>query len=116
MTALPATTRAALAKILGELGSCDPARRDLAARNAHRLVTHHGTTWRRVLNPPAIEKRLPELGTWRRTVKLCLAHPMALKQWEAVFLKDLPEFRRLSVRQRYVLKQIADRVLGADRT
>ena len=75
------------------------------------LVKLRGISWRDVVEPPAIEKSLPELGTWRQTVAQCLEQPGALKPWEIGFLRDLPAFRRLSTKQRYCLKEIADRVL-----
>jgi hypothetical protein len=51
-------------------------------------------------------------GTWRTTVAECLSHPGSLRKWEIGFLQDLPEFHRISVKQRYVLQEIARRVLG----
>ena len=112
MTALPATQRAKLAKVLALLGSDHAGERDAAALAAHRLVTQAGLTWQHVIKPPAIERALPELGTWRQTVAECLAQPGSLRPWEVGFLRDLPGFRRLSVKQRSCLKEIADRVLG----
>ena len=111
MSALPATDRSKLAKLLGMLGSDHAGERDAAALAAHQLVTQAGLSWRQIVSPPAIEKPLPELGTWRATVAECLARPGSLRPWELGFLRDLPQFRRLSVKQRYVLKEIADRVL-----
>jgi predicted component of type VI protein secretion system len=111
MSGLPQTQRTKLAKLLAMLGSDHAGERDAAALAAHRLVTQAGITWRQVVTPPAIEKALPELGTWRTTVNECLAHRGALRAWEVKFLEDLPGFRRLSTKQRYCLKEIADRVL-----
>jgi hypothetical protein len=39
-----------------------------------------------------------------------------LSRTRAQFIADLPGFRRISTKQRYVLKEIADRVLGGDPT
>lgn len=111
MKALPATDCTKLAKLLALLGSNCPGERDAAALAAHRLVQRAGLSWQQVLRPPPIEKKLPELGTWRQTVRDCLARPGDLRPWERSFLTDLPDFRRLSAKQRYVLKEIADRVL-----
>ena len=116
MTVLPATSRTKLAKLLGMLGSDHPGERDVAALAAHRLVTQAGLAWRQVVTPAAVEKPLPELGTWRTTVKECLARPGSRRPWEVKFLHDLPGFRRLSVKQRYVLSEIADRVLKREAT
>ena len=114
MSALPAADRAKLGKLLGLLGSDHPGERDAAGLAAHRLITRAGLTWPQVIKPPAVERALPELGTWRQTVVECLAQPGSLRPWEVGFLRDLPGFRRLSVKQRYVLKEIADRVLRRD--
>lgn len=107
----PEALRTKLAKLLGMLGSDHAGERDAAALAAHRLVQQAGVTWQQVMKPPPVEKRLPELGTWRQTVRACLECPDALRPWELGFLRDLPKFPRLSVKQRYVLKAIADRVL-----
>ena len=105
--------RGHLAKLLALLGSDHAGERDAAGLAAHRFITTRGLTWPEALAPvPAAERRLPELGTWRETVRQCLARPGSLRPWEVGFLRDLPAFRRLSVKQRYVLKEIADRVLG----
>ena len=112
MSALPAPARAKLAKALALLGSDHSAERDAAGLAAHRIVTGSGLSWRQVIEPAPVEKKLPELGTWRQTVADCLARPGSLRVWEAGFLRDLPGFRRISVKQRYCLKTIADRVLN----
>jgi len=111
MTALLAAERARLAKTLALLASDQPGEVQAAAAAACRIVHAAGVTWAQVLKPPPVEKPLPELGTWRATVADCLARPGSLRPWEAGFLRDLPGFRRLSVKQRYVLREIADRVL-----
>jgi hypothetical protein len=56
--------------------------------------------------------RAPEIGRWHATVQMCLSHPSALRLWESSFLRDLPGFERIYIKQRYVLKAISDRVLG----
>lgn len=109
--ALSAADCGKLAKILGLLGSDRPGERDAAALAAHRFVQQRGIAWRDVLNSPRVEHKLPELGSWRGTCRACLARPDLLRRWERGFLEDLPKFRRLSVKQRYVLREIADRVL-----
>ncbi len=109
--ALPKADRAKLGKLLSLLGSDHAGERDAAALAAHRLVVQRGLTWRQVVEPPVVEKVLPMLGTWRATVAKLLERPHQLRPWERSFLTDLPAFRRLSTKQRYVLKEIADRVL-----
>jgi hypothetical protein len=115
MSALQPPDRARLAKLLGPLGSNHAGERDAAGLAAHRLLRQLGLTWERALEPVAVVKKLPELGTWRQTVAACLERKGSLRNWEIGFLHDLPGFRRLTVKQRYVLKEIANRVLSADR-
>ena len=115
MNTLAKAERSRLAKILELLGSDHAGERDAAALAAHRFVQQRAMRWRDVVEPAAIEKHLPELGTWRQTAAACLERRGSLRPWEAGFLADLPGFRRLSVKQRYALKTIADRVLGAVR-
>lgn len=115
MTAtLTAADQSKLAKLLGLLGSNHAGERDAAGLAAARFLRDRNLTWAQVLKPAAIEKRLPEIGTWRTTVALCLVRHGSLRPWEVSFLRDLPGFRRLSTKQRYVLKEIADRVLGTE--
>jgi hypothetical protein len=114
MNALAKADRAKLAKVLGLLDSDREGEALAAARAAARLVKQRGIGWAQVLEPPPIEKTLPELGTWRQTVARCLERPGSLRSWEVGFLRDLPGFRRLSGKQRYCLKEIADRVLSRE--
>ncbi len=108
---LPAATRKKLAKLLGMLGSDHAGERDSAGLAAVRLMRQSGLSWQQILSPPPPEHPIPERGTWRETVRQCLARPGSLRPWEVGFLRDLPQFRRLSTKQRYCLKEIADRVL-----
>ena len=48
--------------------------------------------------------RLPALAERQRS----------LRAWERGFVADLPRFRRLSFKQRYILNEIASRILGAE--
>jgi hypothetical protein len=113
MTALPATDRQRLAKLLGLLGSDHSGERDAAGLAAQRLLRERGLTWGDVLTPQSVEHKAPELGTWRATARQCLERSSSLRAWECGFLADLPKFRRLSTKQRYCLAEIARRVLGA---
>jgi hypothetical protein len=112
MTALSTPDRTRLVKLLGMCGSEHAGERAAAGVAADRLLRDRGLTWADALNLPVVERKLPELGTWRQTVRECLAQPGSLRRWEVGFLRDLPGFQRLSVKQRYCLKEIADRVLG----
>jgi hypothetical protein len=112
MTGLAQADRTKLVKLLALLGSDHAGERDAAGMAAHRLLKQRGMTWEDALSPRAVERRLPEMGTWRRTVALVLESGRYIRPWEREFLTDLPKFRRLSVKQRYVLSEIAKRVLG----
>jgi hypothetical protein len=112
MKALDVSTRLRLTKLLGGLGSDDPAKRERAALAAHRLITQTGLSWAKVLRPPPVDRRLPQHGKWRETVAKLLDHPEQSNNIECAFLADLSRFRRISMRQRYWLQTIADRVLG----
>jgi hypothetical protein len=111
MSELSPADRARLAKLLCQLSSNHAGERDAAALAAHRMVVQAGLPWPQIIEPQAIEKPLPKLGTWRATVAACLARPCALRPWKLKFLRDLPGFRRLSVKQPYAPNAIADRVL-----
>lgn len=97
------------------VATTDAAERDATSMAARRILDAHGMSWGDALNSPIPEKPLPELGVWRQTCKILLEQPKALREWERTFLADLPLFRRLSTKQRYCLKTIADRVLGPGR-
>ena len=112
MSALAEPDRTRLVKLLGLLGSDHAGERDAAGLAAIRLLKQHGVTWEDALSPRAVERRLPETGTWRRTVSRILESGRYIRPWERAFLTDLPNFRRLSVKQRYVLTEVAKRVLG----
>jgi len=111
MTALARADRAKLAKLLALLGSDQAGEVAAAGAAAHRFVQQRGLDWCEILQPLTIEAKPPELGTWRTTTAACLARPSSLRPWELRFLSDLPGFRRLSVKRRYVLSKIAARVL-----
>jgi hypothetical protein len=107
--------RVRLAKLLSMLGSDHAGERDNAGLAASRLIRQREITWEQVLDPPPVERRLPEYGTWRTTCTKLMARPRALRPWERTFVADLPKFPRISVKQRYFLNEIAQRVLGEDR-
>jgi hypothetical protein len=103
---------ARLAKLLSLLGSSHAGERDSAGLAAERLVRQRGLTWQQVLSPPVVEKPTPKIEPWRRTVDRCLERQGSLRVWEKGFLRDLAGFRKLSVKQRSCLQDIADRVLS----
>lgn len=93
------------------LGSTHSGERDAAGLAAHRLIVASGLTWRQILDPPPVERRMSEFCTWRQTVAQCLERHGSLRPWEVTVLRNLPKFRRLSTKQRYCLEEIADWVL-----
>jgi hypothetical protein len=109
--ALPATDRAKLAKLLALLGSTHPGERDAAGLAAHRLVQRCGMGWQQVLRPAPVHREPLQLE-WRQTCANLMAHQGGLRPWERKFVADLPNFHRISSKQRYILVEIADRVLG----
>jgi hypothetical protein len=64
-----------------------------------------------VQQPDPVPTREPYHGRWREVCRRLAERPEALRQWERAFVADLPEFPRISTRQRYALKVIAERVL-----
>jgi hypothetical protein len=115
MSALTVAARGRLAGFLNRLGGADPVDRDLAGRAAHQLVSDAGLTWAPIVRPPPIEKPIAERGRWRATARTLLERPQALSPWDRCFLDDVTGFRRLSTKQRYVLKSIAGRVMEIER-
>jgi hypothetical protein len=112
MTALSKAERAKLAKILASATADHPAEASDAVLLACKLIAARGLNWSQVLSPPVPDRPVPERGTWRKTVAQLAQAPTLLYSWEKTFLTDLPKFRRLSTKQRYCLKTIADRILG----
>lgn len=112
MTALSESDRSHLVKLLAMLGSDHAGERDAAGLAADRFIRQRGLSWEEALAPKTHERRLPEMGRWRRTCGQLMEKTQALRPWERSFVADLPKFPRISVKQRYVLNEIAKRVLG----
>jgi hypothetical protein len=112
LSTLPQADRTRLVKLLALLGSDHAGERDAAGLAANRLLKQRGLTWEDALSPRPAERRLPEMGTWRTTCRRLMENPRVLRPWERTFVADLPNFGRISVKQRYILNEIADRVLG----
>ena len=115
MSALAASDRERLARLLGMLGSDHAGERDNAARAAHRLVQQHGITWYDVVvthpSPDPGDPGTDLMGAdWRRTVAACRRYPHLINPWEAGFLVGLPRFPRLSCKQRSALLKIVVRL------
>jgi hypothetical protein len=111
MSTLPTADRSRLVKVLALLDSPRAGERDAAALAAARLVKAAGVSWAQLLAPPPV-KREPGYGTWRTTCAELQERPGDLRAWERKFVADLPGFPRISTKQRYILGEIADRVLG----
>jgi hypothetical protein len=103
--------RARLAKVLPLLSSDKQGERDAAALAAHRIMTKAGVSWDNILPTATPPHREPLIGTWRTTCSELLKHQGNLRAWERGFVRDLPNFQRLSTKQRYCLNEIATRVL-----
>lgn len=114
MNMLSPADRLLLSKILGLLGSDKEGEAQAAGRAAHRLLQQRGLSWSQVLGEPPTPKREPERGTWRRTCRELQQRSGDLRQWEVKFVFDLPNFSRISTKQRYTLTCIAERVLRRD--
>lgn len=113
MSALAASDRVHLAKLLGMLGSDHLGERDNAARAAHRLVQQRGCTWFDVVThppPDAAPDTDPISGDWRRATAACSRYPHLLNRWEAEFLGGVSRFPRLSRKQHAILVKIAVRL------
>ncbi len=114
MSALPAC-RAKLIKVLPLLSSDKQGERDAAALAAQRILTKAGLCWDDILAAAPLPHREPLIGTWRTTCSELLRHQGSLRAWERGFVRDLPNFQRLSTKQRYCLNEIAARVLRSGR-
>jgi hypothetical protein len=111
MAALPTTDRNRLVKLLGLLASDKAGERDAAGLAAVRLLKKHRVSWADLLAKPPVHRE-PLQSTWRTTCADLIERRSELRPWEQKFLAELPKFRRLSTKQRYVLSEIAERVLG----
>lgn len=114
MNNLPPKPRANLTKILGLLGSDIAGERDAAVCAASRLLTRHGLRWPDLLELRPLYHREPLMSRWRLTCAKLATQSDRLRPWERRFVGDLPNFHRISTKQRYVLFEIAARVLGED--
>jgi hypothetical protein len=100
-----------LGKICGLFSSDHVGERAEAARRADAIVKAAGLDWHQLLTP-ARAHREPQHGTWRTTCAELQKRPGGLRTWERAFVADLPKFSRISTKQRYILDEIARRVLG----
>jgi hypothetical protein len=104
-----------LRNICARLSSDFPGERAAAGLLGTRLLKDRGLVWADVVMPAPTEHRpsQPSAPPWRQTVRDLLARPGSLRLWERnEFLPSLLRFQKLSPKQRHVLQEIADRVLG----
>lgn len=113
MTTLPSKARHDLAKIIALLASDQAGERDAAVLAATRLLNRHCLRWPGLLALPPPPKREPLHSKWRSTCAELAMRQGDLRPWERRFVADLPAFPCISTKQRYVLMEIAERVLGA---
>jgi hypothetical protein len=111
MTALNTAARARLVKSLALLASPVDGEKLAAAEAACRIIAAAGLTWGDLIRSAEV-RREPLYTTWRATCGELIKRPGDLRAWERKFIVDLPNFPRISTRQRYVLNEIAQRVLG----
>ena len=87
-----------------------PPERNAALAGAARILKARNLDWDALIARPP--HREPLIGIWRATCAELAARQDDLRPWERHFVADLPNFRRLSSKQRYILNEIAARVLG----
>lgn len=74
-----------------------------------RVLGRHGTRLRDIAKPlPIRGRQLPLLGARRQVCRDRLERGGSLRPWEVNFLSELLAFPRLSVKQRYILYEVAD--------
>lgn len=117
---LAAADRTRLAHVLALLGSPHQGERDAAALAADRLVRGRGLAWTDVLapetstsgkpRPEASRNHDPSPPDYDSNLRACRLRPDLLTAWERDFIASLPQQRRVSLRQRDKLAQIAAHV------
>jgi hypothetical protein len=109
--ALSQSERTRLAQLLRLLGSDFSGERDAAGLMAHKMIQAKGLDWLEVIDPAPATKAPSEIVTWRQTCVELQKRSGDLRAWERGFVANLPRFQRLSTKQRYILAEIATRVL-----
>ncbi len=93
-------------------GGAGDAERLAALAAAERLLARHALALPDLVELPPPPHREPQRGIWRDTCRALADRPGSLRPWEREFVTDLPRFGRISSKQRYILDEIARRVLG----
>jgi hypothetical protein len=111
MNSLTVKHRKMLLKVAPLLASDKSGEVVAAAAALQRVLEQAGLTWAQIIVDPADTHREPLRGRWRGVCAELQAKPGSLRPWERTFVADLPRFKRISTKQRYVLNEIASRVL-----
>jgi hypothetical protein len=113
MTPLTAKDRLRLVKTMALTDSPVAGEKLAALAAANRILAAAGLTWEALLQPPPVVRE-SQSSIWRQTCRDLLEHHSgSLRPWELGFVRGLPAFPRISTKQRYVLGEIVERVLGA---
>jgi hypothetical protein len=118
MNTLSQSEREKLIRILGMLGSDFDGERASAGLLASRLLKVSNITWADVVCIPQQKKAGPPksgnddpLGRdWRQTAIRCQQFSHLINAWETEFLSGLPDFPRLSEKQKSKLISIVSRL------
>lgn len=114
MSALAASDRERLARLLGMLGSDHLGEVANAGRLADKMVRAAGLTWPDIIaparSPPDGDADTDPIRDWRRTAAACSRYSHLLNSWEAEFVVGLSRFPRLSRRQHAILVKIVTRL------
>jgi hypothetical protein len=113
---LPAADLQRLSKLLEVVlrDSTPDGERTAATVQAIKMLDRYAMRWSDVVTQlqAAPPKREPIQSTWRTVCERLQQRPGDLRPWERGFVADLPNFKRISSKQRYCLDEIAKRVLG----
>ena len=117
-SALAASDRERLARLLGMLGSDHAGERDNAARAAHRLVQQHGITWFDVIIAPvnlrlSTDDPLARFAGCAEACTFALTRAPMLTQWEFDFLRNVARCSKLSRKQLDTLRRLVARASAA---
>jgi hypothetical protein len=110
MTRLPTREIARLLKTIALFDSPIDGERLAALEAANRILRKAGLNWNDLIRPREIIRE-PQFSIWRKTCAALLEHAGSLRPWEKNFVAGLPAFPRISSKQRWILDEIATRVL-----
>jgi hypothetical protein len=118
MSALAASDRERLARLLGMMGSDHDGEALNAARMADRLVRDHGITWIDAITAPVVpqlstDDTLARFATCAEACTFALARAPMLTQWEFDFLRNVAGFSKLSPKQCDTLRRLIARAIAA---